>query len=173
MNLNLKEKGILLSKDANGIHNQIKNALTEKGAVVILNQNQDTYYHICFKGVLISALINIVESKYDNNYTPFLRSLYEDNLLANDFRLINIGPKYLLQVEGSVNENKTSNIEEGNKLKGKKFNFKTLSIAFPDINNNFLNNGFTYEISKKIAEDITLAVSGKINLNADQFFLYD
>tara|TARA_B100000809_G_scaffold266925_1_gene333098 strand:- start:22670 stop:23215 length:546 start_codon:yes stop_codon:yes gene_type:complete len=173
MFLDLKNKGIVLSVDAIGIHNQIKEVLVREGATTILNKNQDTYDHILFKGLKINALVNVVERNCTKSYKDFIHSLYHANVLANDFTMINIGTIESLDVKENSCENNLLTFDTMPKFEGELLNIKTVSIVIPDYQKHLLGKELLSELTEKVAESVAFIISGKSNFNNGQVVFID
>lgn len=173
VDLNLKNKGIVLNVDSIGIYNQINQLLAVEGATTILNDNQDTYDRICYEGIKICSLVNVVEGNYRKGYEGFLQSLFQADLLTSDFTMINIC------LQGSIRDNDDFCMEDmldvDHILKSLELSFcsKNISIILPEYKKNINKKVFLTEVGKIVAESIAFIVSEKSNLNNGQIIFID
>lgn len=183
MDLNLQNKGVILSAYTAGIGQQIKKTLNNEGATVIKNNNENSFEYIDHKAIKICALINLLENNNSGNYEDLLLSLYDSNRLANNFTIVNIGTQSSLGIKGDSYENEILNFGKNTKALEQRLKLKTIMIVHPEydiVNRKNKENGnticldnFTQATNDRIADTVAFIISEKSNLNNGQIIFID
>lgn len=181
MNLNLKNKGVVINIDNTGMYYRIAKRLNTEGADSFIKNKKQDHDHIYNGSIKINALVNIKENHKIEDDSDFLKPFHHANCLADNFTIINIGTKNTLGIKTNAYKNDNINLDKKADLLEQELNIKSINIVYPDTtliagidqSNIPTNEAYYNSVNEQIVDSVAFFIAQKTVLKNGQIIFID